>query len=206
MTPADKWAQGELDRIIEHPVEIVLLDVILGHPASRRVFHYGVEVNGLYYNCPELQLLRRRYGEDLHVDLKYHEDELGFVHVFDPDRKAYILVDAVDQEYASGLRLIQHELVRADIRQVDGDPGKQALLRQKKQELQTVIAGALNAKRMASRKKGAVLKGVTSAATFEAVTNLGPVSLGPASAGVTVEDDIGEVPNFAVRTRQPQHY
>lgn len=119
MPPAKKWDMGEQARIIEYPVEPAQLRVIFAHTAERRVFHYGVEVNGLRYNSPDLQVLRRRHGEALRVALKYHEDDVGYVHVLDADQKAYFDVPAIDQEYAAGLSLIQHELIRAQLREAN---------------------------------------------------------------------------------------
>jgi putative transposase len=164
MTPLQKWAIGEQSRIIKHPVEPGYLEVLVGHPENRRVFHYGVEVNSLHYNNKHLQLLSRRHGEKLHVDLKYYEDSLEFVHVFDPDEKVYFKVDAINVEYAEGLRLVQHQAIRRAIREQSKDPDSRELLLQKKQELQDIVTQSMYDKKMAKRKRGAVYQGKDNAA------------------------------------------
>jgi putative transposase len=164
MTPLQKWNIGERERIIEYPAEPAQMDVIIGHTAERRVFHYGVEVNNQRYNNPELQVLRRRYGENLRVNLKHYEDDLGYVYVFDSDHKAYIQVEAIDHEYASGLRLIQHDFIRERLREESQSPDNQINLLRKKQELQQLIDAASNNKKMAKRKQSQVIRGINSAA------------------------------------------
>jgi putative transposase len=111
-----------------------------------------------------LQLLSRRHGEKLHVDLKYYEDSLEFVHVFDPDEKVYFKVEAINAEYAEGLRLVQHQTIRRAIREQSKDPDSRELLLQKKQELQDIVTQSINNKKMAKRKRGAVYKGKDNAA------------------------------------------
>jgi putative transposase len=158
-TPLEKWQTGERERIIKHPVEPALLGVIAGHQETRRVFHYGVEVNGLNYNNDQLQHLRRQYGEDLKVSLKYYEDDLGYIHVFDPLEKIYFKVQAIYFEYAHGLRLVQHQAIRSALREQQKDPDHRELLLQNKQELQDIVATAIHHNKMGKRKRQAVLRG-----------------------------------------------
>jgi putative transposase len=172
MTPLQKWAIGERDRIIKHPVEPGYLEVLVGHTENRRVFHYGVEVNSLHYNNQYLQLLSRRHGEKLHVDLKYYEDSLEFIHVFDPDEKVYFKVRAINSEYAEGLRLVQHQAIRLAIREQLKDPDSRELLLQKKQELQDIVTQSIHNKKMAKRKRGAVYQGRDNVAAKSIDANL----------------------------------
>ncbi len=162
MTPLRKWQIGELERILEHPVEPAQLDIIMAHVAERRVFHYGVEINCLRYNTPDLQVLRRRHGENLDVCVKYDEEDVGHIHVLDPDQKAYLKVTAIDQDYASGLRLIQHETIRAKLREENKDPESRLNLLRKKEELRDLVETAVFSKKMAQRKRAHVHKGTNS--------------------------------------------
>lgn len=159
MTPLQKWMIGERDRIIKHPVEPGCLEVIVGHPENRRVFHYGVEVNSLHYNNQHLQVLLRRHGKNLHVDLKYYEDSLAYIHVFDSDEKVYFKVEVTNREYAENLRLVQHQAIRRVLREQSKDPDSRELLLQKKEEVQNVIAQSIHNKKMAKRKRGTVYQG-----------------------------------------------
>ena len=53
------------------------MEVIIGIPARRTLFHYGLELEGLHYNSHQLQEIRRRAGENIVLDLKFYEDTVG---------------------------------------------------------------------------------------------------------------------------------
>jgi putative transposase len=160
MAPAAKWDLGAAQQILEYPVQPEKLDVITGQPENRRVFHYGIELHGLYYNSVELQVLRRQFGDPFLVDLKYYEADLGYIHIFDTFSKTYFRVEAIDQAYAAGLRLIQHQMITKEIRTQKLDPKRRGQLLQKKHELQQLIEKSATSKKMKHRKKSAVISGL----------------------------------------------
>ncbi len=160
--PALKWEKGERERLIEYPSNPEQLWIITAHTAERTLFRYGIEINGLKYNCPELQSLYRRHGSNLKLALKYHEDDISFIHAFDPDEKVYLKVPAIDQEYAVGLTLDQHELVRQALRNEAKDYMDRALILEKKRQLQAIIDVAVAHKKMGVRKKAAKLRKIDS--------------------------------------------
>lgn len=163
MPPAVKWEKGERERIIEYPAHPEQLRIITGHTAERTLFHYGLEINGLKYNSPELQALRRRYGKNLKLLLKSYEDDISYIHVFDPHDKVYIRVPVIDQEYTQGLTLDQHELIRLKLREEARDYMDWNLVLHKKQELQALIDAAVVHKKMGVRKKAAKLRHINTA-------------------------------------------
>ena len=75
-------------------------------------FHYGIELEGLRYNGPELGELRRRLGAGMKVELTFDPGDLGHINVLDPEKGAYIPVLAIDQAYAKGISLWQHKVIR----------------------------------------------------------------------------------------------
>jgi len=204
MPPVRKWEIGEQERVLEYPAEPAQLDVIMGHTAEdKRVFHYGVEINCLRYNNPELQALRRRHGEQLRVRVKHYEEELGYIHVFDPDQKAYLLVEAIDQEYAAGLRLVQHEVIREKLKEESQNPDRHTNLLRKKQELQGLIDDAVRSKKMATRKRGTIVSGTDSVSV--AAKRKTPASNGLSSPSPLSLLPDGHLPNFKVRAREGEH-
>lgn len=106
-----------------------------------------------------MQRLRRQHGEDLKISLKYYEDDLGYIHVFDPLENLYFKVQAIYFEYAHGLRLVQHQAIRSALREQQKDPDHRELLLQNKQELQDIVATAIHHNKMGKRKRQAVLRG-----------------------------------------------
>lgn len=153
--PIDKWIQSADRRIIELPVCPRQLEVITGIPAKRTLFHYGIELEGLQYNSEQLQMLRRRTGENLPVQLKYYEDTVAHIHVFDSVTKEYLQVPAKCMEYAQDLPRDIHRLVREKARKRFGDHVLSEQLLQAKAEIEDLIQEALKAKKMGHRKTGA---------------------------------------------------
>lgn len=153
--PIDQWIRSADRRIIEVPVHPQQLEVITGIPAKRTLFHYGIELDGLQYNSEQLQVLRRRTGENLPVQLKYYEDTVAHIHVFDAVTKEYLKVPAKLMAYAQDLPREIHRLVREKARKRFGDHVLSEQLLQAKAEIEELIQEALQAKKMGHRKIGA---------------------------------------------------
>jgi putative transposase len=156
-SPLLKWQESAAKRIIELPVFPQQLDVLTGIPATRTLFHYGLELDGLHYNSRRLQDIRRRSGENLRVQLKFYEDSVAHVHVFDPYAKEYLLVPIIQTEYAQDLPRSVHRMIREHARRQFGEQFSASQLDEVKQLIQNKIAQALKEKKMGIRKKGARL-------------------------------------------------
>lgn len=153
--PIDRWRESADKRIIELPVYPQQMEVISGIPAKRTLFHYGIELDGIQYNSELLQSIRRRSGENRPVTLKYYEDTVGHVHVYDPFDKIYIEVPAKLAEYADGLPRDIHRLVREHARKRFGDHCLSAQLLEARAEIEALVQQALTNKKMGYRKMGA---------------------------------------------------
>lgn len=153
--PIDRWHESADRRIIELPVYPQHLEVITGIPAKRTLFHYGIELDGLQYNSELLQTIRRRAGENQPVMLKYYEDTIAHIHVFDPTNKEYLKVPAKLAEYAENLPRDIHRLVREQARKRYGDHCLAPQLLEARAEIEAIVQQALKDKRMGSRKAGA---------------------------------------------------
>lgn len=156
-TPLLKWVESAEKSHIELPVYPQQLNVITGIPAKRTVFHYGIELDCLHYNSRTLQEIRRRTGENLQVQLKYYEDDVGYIHVYDPHAKEYLKVEAVDQDYAADLHREIHRLSRAHARKVFGESHSQNQLSEARQEIESIVKDAIKHKKMGTRKNSANL-------------------------------------------------
>lgn len=154
-TPLLKWTESAEKSMIELPVYPQQLEVIVGIPAKRTLFHYGIELDGLHYNSKILQEIRRRAGENAQVQLKYYEDNVGYILVYDPDAKEYIKVDAVDQDYAADLHREIHRLSRAHARKVFGERHSQNQLSEARQAIEDIVKEAISHKKMGMRKNSA---------------------------------------------------
>jgi putative transposase len=153
--PLDRWLQSADKRIIELPVCPQQLEVITGISAKRTLFHYGIELEGLHYNSELLQTIRRRAGENRPVGLKFYEDTVEHIHVFDAHDKEYIKVPAKLAEYAEGLPRDIHRLVREHARKRFGDHCLSPQLLEARHEIELIVQDALKATKMGHRKTGA---------------------------------------------------
>ena len=126
--PARRWEeamqQGFFPRVPADPQELLIL---LGRTTYRTLHHYGLELESLRYNDPCLGLLRARLEEEKRkrsagasvkrpksgeVKIKYHPNDLSRIHVYDPFDGVYLEVPALAQEYAQGLSLWKHRVIR----------------------------------------------------------------------------------------------
>ncbi len=159
MTPLAKWTDGLADRSIELPAHPEQMDVLIGIPAQRMLFRYGLEMDNLFYNSADLQAIFGRAGADsrLELSLKYYEDDISYIHVLDPYNAAYLRVPATDWDYAAGLTRHVHTLIQAAVRVKHGNRFNAARLLDAKAEIQSIVTGALSHKKMKLRKRGASL-------------------------------------------------
>lgn len=165
-TPLLKWMESAKTAVIDLPAFPQQLEVIIGVPAKRTAFHYGIELEGLHYNNHILQEMRRVSGENMQVDLKFYEDQVLFVHVFDPHSKEYFQVDCVHEDYAKGLHREVHRLTRVNARKTFGDLYSMPQLMESLKSIEKIIKDAIHSKKMGTRKKGANLLMHDSVAVF----------------------------------------
>lgn len=161
-TPHNKWQKGMAERLIEHPVSPDQLRIIAGKTKTRSLFLYGIELDGLKYNSEQLQCIRRRRGETVEMKLKYYEEDVGYIHVWDSVEKAYLRVDAVNTEYATGLHRAQHRLIRQHARDKEWDATNVERLMEAKVEMAEIIRDATKSRKMINRKLAAQASGINS--------------------------------------------
>jgi putative transposase len=110
--PARRWEiltqQGWHPRPLPHEDEAA---IFLGRTAHRCVHAYGIELFGLRYNAPMLGALRDSVGHTA-VKIKYHPGNLGSIAVYHPDEQRYLMVPAIQTEYAVGLPLWKHQIIK----------------------------------------------------------------------------------------------
>lgn len=124
MTPHQAWMEGLERRSIELPISREAFETIIGFTCTRTLFHYGVEVDNLRYNSPELQLIRCRTNAKARLRIKFYEDDVSYISVLDPSTEEYIKVPAIRQDYAKGMTRYAHRLICEDVRRRFGENAK----------------------------------------------------------------------------------
>jgi len=72
----------------------------------------GVLFCGLIYSAPFLIALRKKFGHNVETLFRYNPGNLGEIYVQDPVTKAFAPIPCTNPEYANGLTMYQHKLIR----------------------------------------------------------------------------------------------
>jgi putative transposase len=110
--PAVMWANSIAPEDILVPDDPARLDAILGRSEIRKLTHKGIELDGLFYNSPEMTRLRQRHGDKFDVEVRADAADLGKIIVFSPDQRQMFSVPALRADYASGLSAYQHRVCK----------------------------------------------------------------------------------------------
>jgi putative transposase len=186
-SPARMWLSSVKEGDIGVPANPAELDVIMGKPMQRVLTHKGIELDGLFYNCDELQVLRRKKGVKVTVDLRVDVDDISQIFVLPPSPADPIVVPALNIDYARGISQWQHQQFRAYSRTKQCDENGSAWL-QAKAELAQKIQEELADRHKTSRKRMA-----------RHLENM-PLATGTAS-NVSDRSDFNEDFSVAVRTQ-----
>lgn len=124
------------------------LDVLAGLNATVTVDHSGINHQWLRYASDELALMRREVGARFKANIKYDPYNLGRVFVQDPNTGRWITVGARDQDYANGLTLTQHRLIRKAAGKKLRSDNAETVLREARLALQDHWANAIRGGKM----------------------------------------------------------
>ena len=153
MSPIQMWQSSVTPDTIRFPADPTSLDVIMGRQYERVLTHKGIEFERLLYNSPELAALARKFDHGETVDLRVNENDLGHIYVIHPRVKEPLKVPALRADYASGLTLWQHKVVRRyQLMHRHMSDNADGWL-QAKEEIAQIIANDLGLKRKRSRKR-----------------------------------------------------
>jgi putative transposase len=155
--PARRWEQGCQSGLVPtlyHDAEE--LRILLCASETRTMTRQGIAWETLHYNSSALSQLRQRTGGGS-VRFRYDPEDLGEIYVFDPE-VGWLTVPAVHPEYASGLSLYKHRVIRQALladKRASVDIYALAQARQRLQEL--VVQEFAHTRRQRGRKHTARL-------------------------------------------------
>lgn len=160
MAPAHAWAQSAA-AFPPVPVSAEDLNFALTHVKQRRVQPIGIQLAGLKYQSEDLAEMRKRHLGHLEVTIRYDIDDLGSIIVVDPDTGGQVRVPCVDQEYAVGLSVAQHLVIRTFLRNTTNKKILRLTLREVRRLIQLIIMRERQ-KKKGWTKKSAIFGGVDS--------------------------------------------
>jgi putative transposase len=125
----------------------------MGRVDSRTLTHKGIEFEGLLYNSPELTEMRRKEGANLAVEIRINESDISSIYVLSPKTSKAHSVPAIDHDYAAGISLWQHKVIKNyQRRHSDADQSVHGWL-QAKSEISRLIDESLKLKRTRTHKR-----------------------------------------------------
>ncbi|ODV41395.1 hypothetical protein AWV79_37145 [Cupriavidus sp. UYMMa02A] len=161
-TPYHAWAIAagfQPPRLPQSAIDIV---PALGISTTRCIRHDAIGLAKLRYSTEALRKIMRRYGEGISVRLMYDPEDLGKILVWPPEGDSPLVVPAIFPEYANGLTLAQHRLIRALAKERRMSEQDEASLMYNKADLARRIQDLLRSRKLRVRKMAARLQGATS--------------------------------------------
>lgn len=157
-TPFQRWvssAQTNLPRLPESAERLVAES---GMPLKRSLRHDGIAVYGLRYSSDELEAILQKYGEGVRLSILSDHADLGQIRVYEPDSsEAVHVVKANEYQYASGLTLEQHKLIKAEVRAQGKSASDIEAYYASKREILAYISELMVNKKHSKRRTGARL-------------------------------------------------
>lgn len=199
-TPAAKWQEG-LSRITPRlPADVGALTRRIGLIAERSLRNDGFTLNCIRYSSSDLQAALHQFGPGIRCRLAYDPENLGSIEVWLPNNESPITVPAVNQNYAQGLTLYQHNLLQQELREMGRDAEDTAALEQARLALSQSVEALMNSRKQMQRRKAARLHGKTSAHPAREFTQL-PAK--PITSAVREERPSSPIPSFTSTTSAP---
>lgn len=131
------------------------LAILLSRIESRVIQNTGIEFENLWYQDTRLSKVREMLkGEPVYF--KYNAGDISRIWVMVPGQKRYLEVLAVNQEYASGLSLWKHRLIKRYVKEeMERDIDREALILAKEELYQLMHKEFRWGRKLGGRKRGA---------------------------------------------------
>ncbi|CAH0443680.1 COG3415 family protein [Ralstonia pseudosolanacearum] len=143
------------------------LDVLAGLSTTVTVDHGGCVNGWIQYANDDLAMMRREVGTKFKAAARYNPYNLGSVYVQHPHSGLWTVVGARDKEYAEGLTLTQHRLIRKAAEEKLTAANAEVVLRKARLTLQDHWAQAIRGGQRIKRgaRDLALLQGLSSLPT-----------------------------------------
>lgn len=159
LSPSHAWqdARQGLDRWL--PASSLSIESAFSKGMRRCLTHKGIEYDCLLYNSAELRALREQHGNEIEVEVRVMDDDLGSVIVVAPDGKELVRVPALDQAYAQGLTRWQHAMCKRYQRRLLDDEAREVSLLVARDRIRELIRRDMDLVKRGSRKRQARFMG-----------------------------------------------
>ncbi len=185
-------ASKPVDRYL--PPSSLALDAAFSAASTRTLTHKGIEFDSLFYNSPELGVLRDLHGSEITVEVRTYDDELGSLVVVAPDHSTVIRVPAVDTQYASGLSRWQHRVCKKYQRRLLEDDAREVSLLDARRRIKALIEMDMQLTSRSTRTKQQRLLQTSPAAPVHETAE-SALAAAPVGENTTPQDALGTIPS-----------
>lgn len=161
-TPWAKWQEGLKRHTPELPGSLDDLQRRIGMAEERTLRRDGIVLKGIRYAGPDLDPILRAWGSGVKVRLVYDPEDLGSLQVWAPEQQDPVTVPALNQTYAKGLTLLQHELIQQQVRENGHSAENPDALAKAKYDLAIAVDELLKGRKQRGRRRAANIHGKTS--------------------------------------------
>lgn len=161
-TPWAKWQEGLKRHTPELPGSLDDLQRRIGMAEERTLRRDGIVLKGIRYAGPDLDPILRAWGPGVKVRLVYDPEDLGSLQVWAPEQQDPVTVPALNQTYAKGLTLLQHELIQQQVRENGQSAENPDALAKAKYDLAIAVDELLKGRKQRGRRRAANIHGKTS--------------------------------------------
>ena len=201
-TPWAKWHEGLKRHTPELPGSLDDLQRRIGMAEERTLRRDGIVLKGIRYAGPDLDPILRTWGPGIKLRLVFDAEDLGCIQVWAPEQQDPVTVPALNQAYAKGLTLLQHELIQQQVRENGQSAENPDALAKAKYDLAIAVDELLKGRKQRGRRRAANIHGKTSTHP-EARLNPGPPARPIANPAPTTEtpcdDPPAPLPTFQLR-------
>lgn len=155
--PIALWQEGL--EIVEPmlPESVQQLNLALTLETRRTLTHKGIEIFNQFYNSSALKALRERATVNYPVNVRYDEENIGSVWVYDERHADFIQVPSTTPEYSEGLSARQHGYIRKKLIEKGLKEQNEKAVLEHRAKLDEAIQLLKSAKLIKERRKGARL-------------------------------------------------
>ena len=152
--PQRRWKESVAEWPPNLPRRATDLDVLVGFVEQRVISSSGIEMFSLRYNCAGLAAVRRALAGKEKATVKYDPNDISVIYVWDKIGRSFLPVPALDQDYAKGLTLWQHEAIRRYARKFIGEQVDAEALCRARRRIEEIV----RRERLATRRAFATAK------------------------------------------------
>lgn len=161
-TPWAKWHEGLKRHTPELPGSLDDLQRRIGMAEERTLRRDGIVLKGIRYAGPDLDPILRTWGPGIKLRLVFDAEDLGSIQVWAPEQQDPVTVPALNQAYAKGLTLLQHELIQQQVRECGHSAENPDALAKAKYDLAIAVDELLKGRKQRGRRRAANIHGKTS--------------------------------------------